>query len=110
MKRYFALGVAALLLAGYGWSFLAAPPHVSLRGFFPAQAGREAEIERAFRSFPTPERARQDLWVLTQAPHVAGTPEDYKTAQYVLSQFREAGLEARIAEYQVLQKSSLRSG
>jgi len=102
MKRSSALVVAAVFLAGYGWSYRAAPSQVSLRGFFPSQAAREAEIERAFRSFPTPERARQDLWVLTQAPHVAGTPEDYKTAQYVLSQFREAGLEARIAEYQVL--------
>lgn len=102
MKKCSPLIVAALWVAGYGWSFRAASPNVSLRGFFPGQAAREAEFEKAFRSFPTPERARQDLWILTQAPHVAGTPEDYRTAQYVLSQFREAGLEAKIAEYEVL--------
>jgi N-acetylated-alpha-linked acidic dipeptidase len=102
MKKHSALMVAALWLAGYGWSYRGAHPDASLRGFFPGQAAREAEFERVFRSLPTPERARHDLWILTQAPHVAGTPEDYKTAQYVLSQFREAGLEAKIAEYQVL--------
>jgi N-acetylated-alpha-linked acidic dipeptidase len=62
----------------------------------------EAEIETAFRSTPTPRQARDDLQVLTRVPHVAGTHADYQTAQYVLSQFRQAGLEAQIVEYDVL--------
>ena len=74
----------------------------SLRGFFPAEAARQAEWEKTFRAMPTPGQARQDIRILTQTPHVAGTPEDYKTAQYVLEQMRAAGLEAKIEEYQVL--------
>lgn len=102
MKKILAMLVCLLALAGYALSLMWAPPEMSIRGFFPAEAARQAEFEKAFRAMPTPERARQDLWILTQAPHVAGTPEDYKTAQYVLGQFREAGLNAKIVEYQVL--------
>jgi N-acetylated-alpha-linked acidic dipeptidase len=102
MKKTLAVMVCVLALAGYGMNLMWGHPEALLRGFFPDQAAREAEFEKAFRANPTPERAQQDLWILTQAPHVAGTPEDYKTAQYVLSQFREAGLDAKIVEYQVL--------
>ncbi len=94
--------VWAVSLFLLGLTLIWARPDVSLRGFFPAEAAREAEFEKIFRAVPTPERAQHDLWVLTQAPHVAGTPEDYKTAQYVLDQFREAGLDAKVVEYQVL--------
>ncbi len=39
--------------------------------------------------------------VLTAAPHVAGTPEDRRTAEYVAGKFREWGLETEIVEYKV---------
>lgn len=102
MKKILQAALCALLLASWGLTLMWGRPDVSLRGFFPAEAARQAEFEKAFRAVPTPERAQQDLWVLTQSPHVAGTPEDYATAQYVLGQFREAGLETKIVEYQVL--------
>ena len=72
-----------------------------MRGFFPAGAAREAELEKHFRAVPTPERARADLKILTAEPHVASTPGDYRTAQFVLEQFRAAGLDAQLVEYQV---------
>jgi N-acetylated-alpha-linked acidic dipeptidase len=62
----------------------------------------QAEIEAIFRATPTPQQARDDLRILTRAPHMAGTPADYQTAQYVLGQFHLAGLEAQIVEYDVL--------
>jgi N-acetylated-alpha-linked acidic dipeptidase len=90
-----ALGVGAVPIAGSG-------PAVSLRGFATPAASREEEFERLFRSQPNPDQARHDLEILTREPHVAGTPADYGTAQYVLRQFRDAGLDAEIIEYQVL--------
>ena len=56
----------------------------------------EAEIaqESRFLGVPDPKLAEQHLRILTQAPHVAGTPEDKATADYVAQKFREAGLEA----------------
>ena len=63
----------------------------------------EAEIaqESRFLAVPDPKLAEQHLRILTQAPHVAGTPEDKATADYVAQKFREAGLEAEVVEYRV---------
>ena len=98
------LPIAVLLLAlGAGALCHAeSEPAGPIRGFIPSSAAREAEFEQIFRSVPTPDQARRDLEVLTREPHVAGTPADYRTAQYVLRQFRDAGLDAEIVEYQVL--------
>lgn len=63
---------------------------------------RQAEIDRKFNQSPDPKLAEEHLRVLTQAPHVAGSPEDRKTADYVAQRFREAGLDTQIVEYKVL--------
>src|SRR5579864_3209688 len=61
----------------------------------------EASVESQFLAVPDPKLAKEHLRILTQAPHVAGTPEDKATADYVAEKFREAGLEAEIVEYKV---------
>lgn len=61
----------------------------------------ETEIDRRFLAAPDPRRAEEHLHILTSAPHVAGTPEDRATAEYVARQFREAGLETEIVPYKV---------
>ncbi len=81
MRKFIRGSVWVLALSVLGFTLTWGRPDLSIRGFFPAEAAREAEFEKIFRAVPTPERAQQDLWVLTQAPHVAGTPEDYETAR-----------------------------
>lgn len=61
----------------------------------------EQEIEKRFLAVPDPKLAEEHLRTLTQAPHVAGSPEDKATADYVASKFREAGLDTEIVEYKV---------
>jgi N-acetylated-alpha-linked acidic dipeptidase len=61
----------------------------------------ELTLEAQFLAVPDPKRAEQHLRTLTQAPHVAGSPEDKATAEYVAQKFREAGLETEIVEYRV---------
>ena len=61
----------------------------------------ELLLEQRFLKVPQPYLAEQHLKTLTAAPHMAGTPEDRKTAEYVAAKFREAGLETRIDEYKV---------
>ena len=61
----------------------------------------EHALESRFLAVPDPKSAEQDLRILTQAPHMAGTPEDKATADYVAKKFREAGLETSISEYRV---------
>lgn len=58
-------------------------------------------LEQKFLRVPDPALAEQHLRTLTAAPHMAGTPEDRKTAEYVAQKFREAGLDTRIDEYKV---------
>jgi N-acetylated-alpha-linked acidic dipeptidase len=102
MKKTFYAIVWIIAAFSSGAVLSVSSPPAPLRGFFAGHATREAELEEVFRASPTPQRAQQDLWTLTQSPHVAGTPNDYKTAQYVIGQFREAGLDARLVEYEVL--------
>ncbi|HXM60400.1 MAG TPA: M28 family metallopeptidase [Terriglobales bacterium] len=64
-------------------------------------AAVETEQESRFLAVPDPKLAEQHLHVLTQAPHVAGSPEDKATADYVAQKFREAGLDTETVEYRV---------
>src|SRR5436309_15637789 len=64
-------------------------------------AGREIALEQRFLAVPDPKLAEEHLRILTQAPHVAGSPEDKATADYVAQKFREAGLDTEIVEYKI---------
>ena len=64
-------------------------------------AAPEEEIEKKFMAVPDPKLAEEHLRTLTQAPHVAGSPEDKATADYVAAKFRAAGLDTAIVEYRV---------
>ncbi|MGA8527481.1 MAG: PA domain-containing protein, partial [Candidatus Sulfotelmatobacter sp.] len=68
-------------------------------GFRDATAENAAESR--FISVPDPKLAEEHLRTLTQAPHMAGTPEDKATADYVAEKFRAAGLDTQIVEYKV---------
>jgi N-acetylated-alpha-linked acidic dipeptidase len=75
-------------------------------GPFPAIFGfRDAATENAtearFLAVPDPKLAEEHLRILTQAPHMAGTPEDKATADYVAQKFRDAGLDTEIVQYKV---------
>ncbi|KJE90263.1 prostate-specific membrane antigen [Capsaspora owczarzaki ATCC 30864] len=61
-----------------------------------------SDAEAAFLQVPEAERCRAHLKYLTSLPHVAGTPGDYETAEYVLNQFKSFGLDAVIQNETVL--------
>jgi len=62
----------------------------------------ESQIEERFLGVPDAKLAGQHLKTLTAEPHLAATPEDRKTAEYVAQKFRAAGLETEIVPYRVL--------
>jgi len=64
-------------------------------------AAPELQLEQKFLAVPDPRLAEEHLRTLTSAPHIAGSPEDRATAEYVARRFREAGLETRIDSYKV---------
>jgi N-acetylated-alpha-linked acidic dipeptidase len=75
-----------------------APPAVFGYTDFTAQA----KIEEKFLAVPDAKLAGEELKTLTAEPHLASTPEDHKTAEYVARKFRAAGLETEIVPYRVL--------
>lgn len=50
---------------------------------------------------PDPAHAEEYMRVLTAEPHIAGSPEDKKTADYVAARFREWGFETEIVPYRI---------
>ena len=75
------------------------PDNWSISGFRDVAA--EREVEKKFMAVPDPKLAEEHLRILTEAPHIAGSPEDKATAEYVAKKFREAGLDTEIVEYKV---------
>jgi N-acetylated-alpha-linked acidic dipeptidase len=65
---------------------------------FTAQAG----IEAKFLAVPDARLAGEELKTLTAEPHLASSPGDHKTAEYVAQKFRAAGLATEIVPYRVL--------
>jgi N-acetylated-alpha-linked acidic dipeptidase len=84
-------------VSGHGPESFAAP--TTIFGFRDAAA--ENATEARFLAVPDPKLAEEHLRTLTQAPHMAGTPEDEATAKYVAQKFRDAGLDTEIVEYKV---------
>ncbi|MGO9468895.1 MAG: M28 family metallopeptidase [Isosphaeraceae bacterium] len=81
----------------------AAPSHpASPLGFTIGSRAAQLKAEAHALAVPTPENARRLLAAITQEPHVAGTPADYKTAVFVRDKLREWGWKADIAELEVL--------
>lgn len=71
----------------------------AISGFRDVRA--EEELEKKFMAVPDPKLAEEHLRTLTKVPHIAGSPEDKATAEYVAGRFREAGLDTAIVEYKV---------
>jgi N-acetylated-alpha-linked acidic dipeptidase len=62
-------------------------------------AAEQAKIDQTFLAVPDAKLAGQELKTLTAEPHIAASPEDHKTAEYVASKFQAAGLDTTITEY-----------
>src|SRR5262249_47374904 len=63
--------------------------------------GKQYQIDQEFLQVPSPARAEQHLKILTAQPHLAGSPEDKATADYVAKMFTVAGLETETVKYSV---------
>ncbi|HWE40203.1 MAG TPA: M28 family metallopeptidase [Isosphaeraceae bacterium] len=91
---------SVLLLSQLTQARAADPPR--LLGFAPDARAAELDAEARALAVPTPEKARSWLRTLTEEPHVAGTPADRKTAEFVRDKLKSWGWDAQIAEYEVL--------
>ena len=62
-------------------------------------AAEQAKTDQPFLAVPDAKLAGEELKILTAEPHIAASPEDYKTAQYVAEKFKAAGLDTNIVPY-----------
>jgi N-acetylated-alpha-linked acidic dipeptidase len=73
-----------------------------IRGF-PADALAErSRLESILRDTPDTALLREYMLVMTEEPHHSGSPASRDVAEYVLSKFREWGLDAEIEEFEAL--------
>jgi N-acetylated-alpha-linked acidic dipeptidase len=91
------LGVLAIPLVA-----AAPPPSADILGFTPASARVERDWETKFRALPDPARMRADMKLLSARPHNVGTPYDKQNAEWILKQFKDAGWDAHIEQFDVL--------
>ena len=94
----------SLILLPLGWAQQAsAPPRTTaaIPGFYSSSVAAQQKAEKEFLAVPDPKRAEEHLRILTAEPHIASSPEDHKTAEYVAKKFRENGLATEIVEYRV---------
>ena len=81
---------------------LAQTRHTPLTGFTIPHTEGERDLEKQFLAVPNPAQAEANHRVITAEPHLAGSPADHRTAEFVLQQFRNFGLDAEIEEFPVL--------
>ncbi len=62
----------------------------------------EARLEQDFLAVPDASLAGEELRILTASPHLAATPEDRQTAEYVAQKLRADGFQTQIVPYRVL--------
>jgi len=94
-----AILATALIFSGGAADPAAFPSHSTIFGF--RDSGAESAAEAKFLAVPDTRLAEEHLRILTKDPHMAGTPEDKATADYVAQKFRNAGLDTEIVEYKV---------
>ena len=80
-----------------------APPATSeLLGFTPASSQVERDWEAKFKALPDPARMRANMQRLSAHPHHVGSPYDHENAEWLLQQFKDAGWDAHIEQFDVL--------
>ncbi len=80
------------------------PPSDSapLDGFSAQHARTEREWENKFRALPSAQNERDYMQLLAARPHHVGSAYDTQNAEWILSKFKEWGLDAHIETFKVL--------
>src|SRR5580658_5526431 len=73
-----------------------------LRGYSNDSAKTERDWEAKFRAIPDPANLRAFMERLSKRPHHVGSPYDKDNADWLLSKFKEFGLDAKIETFDVL--------
>ena len=80
---------------------LAAQQRAPLPGYTPSASARQRIAEAAASARPSPDAAARHARELAREPHVAGTPAQARTRDYVIAQMKVMGLETEVRSYDV---------
>ncbi len=80
----------------------AANDNEPLYGFTAANSSTERDWENKFRAIPSPQILKDTMQRLSARPHHVGSPYDKQNAEWILSRFKEWGLDAQIETFDVL--------
>ncbi len=72
-----------------------------IRGFTPKNASQQLQTETIFKDLVSIESCRTNLRRLTEEPHLAGTKNSQKVANFLKDQYQSYGLKVKIYEYEV---------
>src|SRR3989442_13971177 len=91
MKKFALVAGVSLFFTSIGGTSQSASPSSANPLFGFRNSAEENAIEARFLAVPDPKLAETHLRTLTQAPHMAGTPEDKGTAADVAQKIPEEG-------------------
>jgi len=95
--------IAILCVASIALAANAAEEHSPRLAGYSAQGSQaELEWEGKFKAIPEPDNMRAYMKHLSAYPHHVGSPYDKSNAEWILSKFKEFGLDAHIETYYVL--------
>ncbi len=95
--------IAILCVASIGLAAHAAEEHAGrLMGYSSDGSHAERQWEEKFQAIPVPDNMRAYMKHLSAYPHHVGSPYDKANAEWILSKFKEFGLDAHIETYDVL--------
>ena len=98
MKRLVIYSLCISLSAPAAFSAESGP----LRGFSTESTRTQRDWESKFRAIPDPANLRSYMQRLSARPHHVGSPYDKDNAEWILSKFKEWGLDAQIETFDVL--------
>jgi N-acetylated-alpha-linked acidic dipeptidase len=73
----------------------------TMPGYSPAAAYAQRQLQQAAIGGPVAARAQANAAALSREPHVAGTPAQKRTADYVIAQMKAMGLQTELRAYDV---------
>ena len=97
--RKLVLGLLCVSFAAYAVEPNSSAP---LRGYTAEHSASEVQWEQKFRALPNTDNLRENMRRLSARPHHVGSPYDKDNAEWLLTQLKSYGLDAKIEQFEAL--------
>src|ERR1035441_9536485 len=80
---------------------MAANSHAQMTGFSPSSQRAELAVEKKLVDAIVPDMLRAIVTAISKEVHIAGTPAQARTRDYVINRWKQAGLSTQVYPYEV---------